>query len=147
LPLLAKDVIKEQLADALGLVAPDPLTSSTRLGAAAMEVLWRLAADHPAAVLEANFRPRSTYERDRILALCPSPVEVHCSCPPDVALRRFIDRAATSARHAVHVRQVRTVEDLAEFAGPIGLGPVVQVDTTAPIVLADVVARVRAQLP
>ena len=49
LPLLAKDVIKESLFDTLGHVDPDPLASSRRLGGAAMELLWRLAAACPAS--------------------------------------------------------------------------------------------------
>ena len=53
--LLAKDRIKETLHDALGFDAG--LAWSRRLGAATMELLWALAADAPAAVLEANFWP------------------------------------------------------------------------------------------
>ena len=63
--LLGKDRIKERLHDALGAPESD-LAWSKRLGAAAMEVLWALAADAPAVVLEANFRPRHVYERDQI---------------------------------------------------------------------------------
>ena len=48
--LLAKDKIKETLHDALGL-DPD-LAWSRRLGAATIELMWALAADSPAAVLE-----------------------------------------------------------------------------------------------
>jgi hypothetical protein len=56
-PLLAKDRIKETLHDALGAPEPDRAWSR-RLGGAAMELLWALAADAPAVVIEANFRPR-----------------------------------------------------------------------------------------
>jgi predicted kinase len=56
--LLAKDRIKETLHDALGAPEPDRAWSR-RLGGAAMELLWALAADAPAVVIEANFRPRS----------------------------------------------------------------------------------------
>lgn len=62
-PLLSKDIIKETLFESLGHAADDPRQSSQRLGGAAMEVLWRLAATCPAVVLEANFRPSSAYER------------------------------------------------------------------------------------
>jgi predicted kinase len=60
--LLSKDRIKETLHDAFGAPAPD-LAWSRRLGGAAMELLWTLAACAPAVVLEANFRPHSQYER------------------------------------------------------------------------------------
>lgn len=73
LPLLSKDVIKEALFDTLGSVDDDPLTSSRRLGAAAMTLLWHLAGHCPAVMLEANFRSASEYERDRVAELCPRP--------------------------------------------------------------------------
>ena len=63
-PLLSKDVIKETLFDQLGHVADDERRSSQQLGGAAMELLWRLASACPAVVLEANFRSRSSYERE-----------------------------------------------------------------------------------
>src|SRR6185437_10426899 len=67
--LLGKDRIKETLHDALSAPEADGLWSGRQwtkwLGGAAMELLWTLAADAPAVVLEANFRPRSEYERDR----------------------------------------------------------------------------------
>jgi predicted kinase len=78
--LLAKDRIKETLHDAFGAPEPDRAWSR-RLGGAAMELLWALAADAPAAVIEANFRPRSEYERAKLSALAARPVEVHCACP------------------------------------------------------------------
>ena len=56
--LLTKDRIKETLHDAFGAPEPD-LAWSRGLGGAAMELLWALAADAPAVVIEANFRPRS----------------------------------------------------------------------------------------
>jgi adenylylsulfate kinase-like enzyme len=59
--LLTKDRIKETLHDTLGAPEAD-LAWSRRLGAAAMELLWVLAADAPAVVIEANFRPYSEYE-------------------------------------------------------------------------------------
>src|SRR4051794_3017127 len=81
LPLLAKDVIKESLFDALGHVEDDPLASSRRLGGAAMELLWRLAAECPAVAIEANFRTQSALERGKVRHLCERPVEVHCRIP------------------------------------------------------------------
>jgi predicted kinase len=47
--LLCKDRIKETLHDALGAPVPD-LAWSRRLGGAAMELLWALAADAPDVV-------------------------------------------------------------------------------------------------
>jgi len=53
--LLTKDRIKETLHDACGAPEPDRAWSR-RLGGAAMELLWALAADAPAVVIEALAR-------------------------------------------------------------------------------------------
>ena len=59
MPLLSKDAIKECLFDALSSPPGDREWSRT-LGATAMELMWRLAEDAPAVILEANFRPHSS---------------------------------------------------------------------------------------
>jgi predicted kinase len=141
--LLGKDRIKETLHDAMGAPAPDR-EWSRRLGAAAMELLWTLAADAPAVVLEANFRPYSAYERDRISALCARPVEVNCVCPPGLAARRYTERAATC--HPVHVVTSLTPDQLAEYDRPVGLGELITVDTTGPVDVAALAEIVRARL-
>jgi predicted kinase len=138
--LLGKDRIKETLHDALGAPEPD-LAWSRRLGGAAMELLWALAADAPAVVLEANFRPRSGYERGRISALCARPVEVNCVCPPELAARRYAERAV--ACHPVHVVTALSPAFLAEFDRPVGIGDVITVDTTGPVDVPALAGRVR----
>jgi len=141
--LLAKDRIKETLHDGLGAPVADRAWSR-RLGGAAMELLWALAADAPSVVLEANFRPRSAYERGRIgaLAAFARPVEVHCACPLALAARRYNRRAA--ARHPVHVVEQLAADDLTEFDRPVGIGDVIMVDTTGPVDAAEVAGKVRA---
>jgi len=140
--LLGKDRIKETLHEALG--APEPDRPWSRwLGGAAMELIWALAADAPAVVLEANFRPRSEYERGRIIALGGLVVEVYCDCPTQLATARYNDRAAT--RHPVHVVDTMSAELAAEFDQPIGLGELVVVDTSVPVDVALVVNEVRAR--
>jgi predicted kinase len=142
--LLGKDRIKETLHDALGAPASD-LAWSNQLGAAAMELLWTLAADAPDVVLEANFRPRQAYGRNKISALSACPVEVNCVCPPDLAARRYAERVVTS--HPVHVVTSLTTEMLAEYDRPVGIGELITVDTTAPVDVAELAERVRARLP
>src|ERR1700729_3313259 len=99
--LLSKDRIKETLHDGLGAPVADRAWSR-RLGAAAMELLWALAADAPSVVLEANFRPRDPYQRRNISALAEQPVEVWCQCDPELAARRYNARARTC--HPIHVQ-------------------------------------------
>jgi predicted kinase len=140
--LLSKDLIKETLHDGLGAPVPDRAWSR-RLGAAAMELLWTLAADAPTVVLEANFRPQSAYERNRILALSACLVEVNCACPPELAARRYTERAATC--HPVHVVTSLTPDQMAEYDRPVGLGDVVTVDTTVPVDVAALADLVRTR--
>jgi predicted kinase len=130
LPLFAKDPLKETLYDRIP-AAGAPAAWSKVLGGAAMELIWRLASLAPAAVLEADFRPSSDYERARIAALPGPTVEVYCRCPPDLAAQRYARRHTT--RHPTHVRAEVTLEQLAEFDRPVALGPVVEVDTTRPV--------------
>ena len=145
--LLTKDLIKETLHDALGVTVPDvahgvtvpDLAWSRRLGGAAMELLWTLAARSADVVIEANFRPHSDYERSRLTALGGCPVEVHCACPADVAAARY----NTRARHPVHHMSHATVEALTEWDRPVGIGHLITVDTTAPADIAEIAAQIR----
>ena len=137
-PLLAKDRIKETLHDALGAPEPDRAWSR-RLGGAAMELLWALAADAPAVVIEANFRPYSHYERAKLSGLAAAPVEVHCACPPELAAARYNARIT----HPVHVVTTLGVEAMAEWDRPVGIGALVTVDTTGPVDVAAVAAAIR----
>ncbi|HUB40213.1 MAG TPA: AAA family ATPase [Streptosporangiaceae bacterium] len=141
--LIAKDRIKETLHDALGQVAGTDLAWSRRLGAAAMELLWALAIDAPAAVLEANFWPGDARVEARLSALGTVPVEVHCRCPIDECMRRYAERAPS--RHPVHVDSAEgraTAETFARSARPIGRGPVITVDTTRPVDIQVVAGEV-----
>jgi predicted kinase len=143
LPLIAKDDVKEALVDALGDRGGD-LVWSRKVGGAAWMVLWKLAARAPAAVLEANFRPRSAYERDRLARLEARIVEVYCRCPADVLMARFRERQRTA--HAAHPLRELAPEHAAEFDGPVGLGAVVEVDTTWPVDVEALAARVKSLL-
>jgi len=136
--LLTKDRIKETLHDAFGAPEPDRAWSR-RLGGAAMELLWALAAGAPAVVIEANFRPYSERERAKLSSLAAQPVEVHCACPPELALRRYNARVT----HPVHVVTTLQPEAMAEYDRPVGIGALVTVHTTVPVDVTAVAAAVR----
>jgi predicted kinase len=136
--LLAKDRIKETLHDALGAPEPDRAWSR-RLGGAAMELLWALAADAPAVVIEANFRPYSQYERAKLSGLAAHPVEVHCACPPELAIQRYNARTT----HPVHVVTTLQLEAMAEYEQPVGIGTLVTVDTSVTVDVNAVASAVR----
>ncbi|HEY7430849.1 MAG TPA: ATP-binding protein [Streptosporangiaceae bacterium] len=142
--LVGKDRIKETLHDAPGAPPPD-LAWSRKLGAAAWEVLWALAADAPAVVVEGNFLPRDPYQRAKLTALADHPIEVYCDCPPELAARRYEQREADS--HPVHVVTSVPPEVRAEFGRPVGVGELVRVDTSAPADPVAVAAAVRAHWP
>ena len=140
-PLLGKDIIKETLHSVLG--PPDlDRARSRELGAASMELLWDLAARSPQVLIEANFRPYSDYERTRLTALGGVQVEVHCACPPELAVARY----NTRPRHPVHVQMKITPDYLAEWDRPIGIGTLVTVDTSAPVDVPALAAKVRSLL-
>lgn len=146
LPLLSKDIVKERLADSLPNPSEDPDIWTRRLGAAAMEMIWTLAALSPAVLLEANFRPHNPYEHDKLIGLGGRLVEVHCACPPALASRRYSERARTQGRHPIHTVHDLSPDLLAEFDRPMGVGELLTVDTGAPVDIAAVAAQVRLRL-
>ena len=144
--LFAKDQVKEILHDTLGDEAD--LAWSRRIGAAAMEMLWALAACAPAAVLEANFWADDPRHRAHAQALGVVPVEVHCVCPLAECVRRYAERAPS--RHVVHVEEDPKLTAAAGYersARPVGLGHVIEVDTTGPVDIAALARQVRSLLP
>jgi glucokinase len=112
---------------------------SQRLGAASNDVVLALAADAPSAVLESFWR--RPFAVDGLTALGRPLVEVHCACPPEVALDRYRRRV----RHPGH--DGVTDEEIASWfadAGPLlPGGPLLEVDTSAPADAEAVAAWVR----
>jgi hypothetical protein len=139
LPLISKDDIKEAMYDAIDGTAD--LAWSRQLGGAAMEVLWRLAARCPAAILEAPFRPDLEIVQSHLCQLNARFVEVRCCCPDAELLRRFAERARTS--HPVHVQKTLPPESLEPYRFPLGVGPVIDVDTSHPVDLPALAHHLR----
>lgn len=152
LPLLSKDVVKEQIGEHL----PDDVATalvgpSSPLGAGATEALWSLLADVPTgAVLEswwpADVGPLVEAGLRRAGVDPAAVVEIWCDVPSVLARERFEARV----RHRIHGPQV----GLAWWNGPgpaaatpLGLGPVLRVDTSGPLTpraVVDVSLRARA---
>ncbi len=147
LPLLSKDIVKEALSAVLGFVAPDgrPQRSWSRaLGAAATEALWALQAVTPhGAILESFWRPEFL---DLVVAgiersATESTIEVWCDVPLELARRRYEQRWP---RDAIHGALLDDAEWAAIAASrPLGLGPVIQVDTSKPVDVAEIADRIR----
>ena len=127
-PLISKDFLKETLARVLG--GGDDLQVSRRLGAAAMETMWMLAEHTPHAILQANFRPRSDYERAKLIRLNAQIVEVYCDCGREEAVRRFAERLAKATHdRSAHPLATLSSELLAEYDRPVGIGKLLRIDT------------------
>jgi predicted kinase len=140
--LVTKDQVKETLHDALYVPSDGEidLTWSRRLSGASMELLFMLAARAGDMVIEANFHPHSEFERDRLRGLGDRVVEVHCACPAEVAVARY---NARHPRHEAHGIKTVTLTNMDKYDRPVGIGPLITVDTTGPVDVASVAAEVR----
>ncbi len=138
--LVTKDLVKEALHDALYVPGEGKidLAWSRRLGAASFAVLWTLAARAGDMVIEANFHPDNDYALGQLRGLGGRTVEVHCACPAEVAHARYNARS----RHEVH-QGALPLSARDKYDRPVGLGPLVTVDTTGPVDVAAVAAEVR----
>jgi predicted kinase len=146
--VLSLDPVKEALADVLGLGDED---WSNRLGDAAAEVVFRLAAEFPDAVAEGWWRGA---RRDRAVAEFGGAFEVFCHCDPALAASRVAARLE-GGRHPIHrdminpggVGSAAHIASLATTVTPLRLGgPLIEVDTGRPEAGAAAVAAVRAAI-
>ena len=147
LPLLAKDDIKEGIYQGLGL--PRDRDDSRRMGGAAYEVLWRLAARlvdvGVGAVVECNFWRGGAEPKLRPLVVGSRAVLVHCQTDRATLLRRRLARIEGLAkRHPGHVDASTPAEIGALLGDPARLAaleipdeesldldvPILRVDTT-----------------
>ncbi|MBM7787529.1 hypothetical protein [Tenggerimyces flavus] len=109
--------------------------------------MWALLAHAPSgAVLESSWRTdvRSLVAAGLARAGVGWPVEVWCDVPPEVAWQRYVERWPSV--HPIHGALMTTDEWAAMVAHgePLGLGPVIRVDTTRPVDVAALAATVRA---
>jgi len=143
-PFLSKDSVKEALADAVRWPALE-----SQLGIVAMESIWRIAAAVPGMVLVESwwFRPRDLgHARDGISAAgARTAVEVWCDVPVTLARERYSRRD----RHLMHHDSRDMTAEWAAWAAdgaPLALGPVIRVDTSAPVIVRHVTAKLTAIL-
>lgn len=138
LPLIAKDDVKELLADALDVSG---LEWSRKLGAASFQLIDRLTVTllerGVSLVLEANWDPAFSDQEFRafIRERQPRVIEVFCHADGAVLLKRYQERDLLGTRHPIH--SVYALDDqfaerlMHTFRQPLSLGgPVIEVDTT-----------------
>jgi predicted kinase len=138
--LVTKDLVKEALHDALYVPGEgeNDLAWSRRLGAASFALLWTLAAHAGDMVIEANFDPGNDEALTHLRGLGNLTVEVHCACPAEVALARYNARP----RHEVH-QSTLPLSSMNKYDRPVGVGPLITVDTAKPVDVAAIAAKVR----
>ena len=135
---LAKDGFKEDLMDHLGTSAT--VEESRELGRAAVEAALRAAEGRTAAVIDSTWYPYAL----PLVRRLPGPfVEIRCRL--DVALAQ--ERYHRRDRDPRHLDDRRTDAELwgAEVA-PLGVGPLLEVDTSGPVDIASLADLVRSAL-
>jgi len=138
--LISKDLLLLTLYEAFQFGPGDPV-SSLRTGAAAWAAFWLQARLSPRAILDTNIQWADRRQREDLQSLGGRLVEVRCDCSPELAAKRFADRSAVG-----HPAQRHTQLDaarLAAYAQPIGLGPLITVDTSGPVDATAVANDVR----
>ncbi|HYF71936.1 MAG TPA: AAA family ATPase [Nocardioides sp.] len=134
LPLLAKDVLKSGLVEALGATS---LEESRRLGGAAVRALLALAHANPGGVLDSVWVDPARAIED--LTALPGPVvEVFCSCPRDLLEERYAARDHAFERPA---GELWNDDSLRPLAGP---WPLLEVETSRPVDVLALAQRVDA---
>lgn len=143
---LSKDTVKEALAGCL-----TDTGGASELGGIAMDAVWALARAAPRDVIVDSwwFRPRDLrFAQAGIEKVAPRRlVEIWCDTPTEVARARYAGRR----RAALYQDARRLTEDWDRWAAeatPLGLGPVLVVDTVRPVDcagLAREIGRVAAE--
>ncbi|WP_322921495.1 AAA family ATPase [Nocardioides renjunii] len=137
-PHLSKDAVKEALMDAVG--PPSDVEASRRLGRMAVFALLGAARGCRAAVIDSTWYPYA----EPLARSLPGPiVEVRCRVPLEVARERYGRRV----RDSRHLDGLRTEAELwREEVAPLGLGPLLEVDTSRAVDVDRVAASVRSLL-
>lgn len=129
LPLFSKDAYKEGLWDS---ARPPGAAESTALGRRALQLMWAgiAAAKGPAVVESFWFAPRDLefLRADLRCAGRTAAAELRCVLDPATARQRCRNRERHPVHHAAHDDDEVWSRWVRE-AGPLGLGPVLDVST------------------
>ena len=138
LPYLSKDEVKEALMDALG--SPRDVKESRALGRAAVHAVLRAARGCPGAVIDSTW---FDYTEPLVRALPAPVVEVRCRVDVDVAPTTYQGRSR-DARHLDHLRDAH--ELWGSEVAPLGIGPLIEVDTTDPVDVRRLATHIRSEV-
>lgn len=143
LPLVCKDMIKEELADVLGCAN---LSESIALGRASMALVYRFAEavlkTHHSCIIESVFHSEfSPQDLASLQERCPFlPIQIHCRAEGAIIIERWKQRLESGERHACHMDEAR-IPDLmhrleqeqaqsAQQLTPLESGHLIELDTT-----------------
>lgn len=133
LPLFSKDAYKEGL---WAHARPPGVAESSELGRRALEAMWAgiAAATGPAVVESFWFAPRDLefLRADLGRAGRTAAAELWCVLDPAVARQRCGTRERHAVHHAAHLDD-EVWSQWARQAGPLALGPVLEVNTESPV--------------
>ena len=140
LPLIAKDRFKEILFDTLGV---GDMAWSKRLGQAAIALQFDVMRTVQHAVVDSALW--TDHSEPELEAMGLPMVQVYCDCPFELARQRFFDRLVAGERHPGFREEEMTIEEFERFrplTEPLRLSaPLVRVETTTPVDVDDVIAR------
>jgi glucokinase len=147
-PLLALDTVKEALFAELG--TGDRL-HNRRFGRASYGAIWALVGEFPqqaVVVVDAwfGFQPLALLQAHLERAQVTRVVEIWCHAPAEVIAQRYADRARQRHEGHLGLDYVPELRLLAATAEPLGIGPVISVDTGRPLDAEKVMAEIRPLL-
>jgi len=132
-PVLSKDVIKDALRDHFGARNRE---ESRRLGRAAVDIMYGLVRSMPVALLDSVFDVR--WAPGDLARLNRPWLEIYCDCPLEVARRRFLERHFALSGHMSE--DADWPAWVASAGQPLGIAPLLRVDTTRPVDVRAVAA-------
>ena len=135
LPLMTLDTVKEPMFHHIGKGDRD---HNRKLGRASYEIIFAVIGDWPAdatVVIDAwfGFQPPDVLERHLSTAGIAHTAELWCHASGPVLAERYLSRAATRSAGHPGPEYVPELLALNARAMPIGRGPCLHVDTTAPL--------------
>ncbi len=147
-PLLALDTVKEALFAELG--TGDRL-HNRRFGRASYGAIWALVGEFPqqaVVVVDAwfGFQPLALLQAHLERAQVTRVIEVWCHAPAEVIAQRYADRARQRHEGHLGLDYVPELRLLAAKAEPLGIGPVISVDTSRPLDAESVMVEVKPLL-
>ena len=138
LPCLSKDEVKEALMDALG--PPRDVEESRVLGRAAVFAVLRAAQGCPGAVIDSTW---FDYTETLVRGLQATVIEVRCVVQKDIARSRYHQRH----RDERHLDDRRDEQELwGQDVAPLGVGPLIEVDTTSAVDVRHLATRIRNEV-